>query len=145
MKKAAHILHLIGGIASMAFAATFLVFAIVLIVFSTPAYTDAIIKALQEGKIHTTFVGTVEQQAAAIQSTFLGVGITFAILVFFVLINGILAFIALKKNNVAINVLNIVFAVLSGMTVNGVGSILAICNRIMERDEESQVIEEEKE
>ena len=126
MKKAANILYLVGAIFAFISTATLLITGVILLVWSGPNFTAQIIDGINNGTIHTSFVGTVEQIAAQIQALFVLLGTPFLVIGVFSIVSGFLALRGRNTNGKGIFIANIVFAVLSGNDAILVASIFAL-------------------
>ena len=129
MKEASRILILIGLVFAVLGAVVTLAFAIFSIVAASPSSTSAIIDGLKNGTIHTSFVGTVEQQAAAIQRIFVGLStimfISFAIEVG----SSIFAFMANHRDSIGVTICALIFAILTGNIILLIGAILMLVDQ----------------
>ncbi len=114
MRKASHILYMIGYVISVLGVISLIACTIIFFVISGPDYTDTIIQQLKEGKITTDFVGTVEQQAAMIQSTFKTGAIFFLIGTILEVIKTVFGVLANIKKRTAFYITSLVFGALCG-------------------------------
>ena len=149
MKTASKILMLIGAIFSCVLPAFYLITSIILLAFADPRFKNDIIEGLKNENINSSFTGSYEQVAEAIQLMFLIIGILLLVVMMFCIANAVLAFIARNKENKALFILNIIFGILSGIYVNSVGAIFGLIvvsknNKIPEKIEvdATQQIEE---
>ena len=126
MKKVANILFLVGGIYSIVSVASLAIAGVFLLVFSGTAFTATIVQGINDGTINSSFTGTPEQIAAAIQLMFLIMGICFVVIASFGIVNGILSLKARNTDKKELFIANIVFAFLSGVEINLVASIFAL-------------------
>ncbi len=126
MKIAARTIFLIGGILAIVSATFLLLGSIPFFIYSSPAGTNAIIQGLENGTIRTTFVGTIEQQAAAIQNMLFGFAIAFTVTGVLVIPTAILAFMARNTDNQGLFIANIILSVFNGQIICLIGGILGL-------------------
>ena len=142
MRRASSILMRIGGILSIVFASLFLVSSFAFLIWALPAFHDAIVKAINEGAIHSSYQGSPDQVASLIQGLFVSIGISFIVMAAFNVANSVFALRGRKLPSRKISILNIVFGILSGVEVNAVGGIFGlIAEGIEERNDEIADIE----
>jgi len=127
MKTASRIILLVAAIESIIAAVTFLILGLVFIYLgiSTEAKAE-IIRSLENGMTTTSFTGTYEEQATAIQAVFAFLGVFFLIYMFLTATNGVMSFIARTKFNKPTLIISLVLGFVSLMVVNSVGSILGL-------------------
>ena len=101
LKKASNVLYIIGQSFTILWIVTFIVFTVVSFIIAGPGYTDSIIEQLKEGKIHTSFVGTVEEQAAQIQRMFIPFAIVLLVYTLITITKFVFTLLA-KRSNVKI-------------------------------------------
>jgi len=129
MKEASRILILIGFVFAVLGVVFTLGFAIFSIVVASPSSTSIIIDGLKNGTIHTSFVGTVEQQAAAIQKIFVGLS-TFMFISFAIEVgSSIFAFMANHRDSMAVTICALIFAILTGNIILIIGVIMLLVNQ----------------
>ena len=128
MKEASRILILIGFVFAVLGAVFTLAFAIFSVVVASPSSTSMIIDGLKNGTIHTSFVGTVEQQAAAIQKIFVGLSIIMFISFAIEVGSSIFAFMANHRDSIAVTVCALIFAILTGNIILIIGAIMLLVN-----------------
>ena len=128
MRKASKILFLVAAILSIAVAVTWLISGIVMVVIpNTAAFADGFAEAWNQSKHQGV---TYDEAFAAAKATFIFLGVVFFIATCCAAVNSFFSFKAFNasKNGKpvkALNILNIVFGVLSGVEVNIVGAIFA--------------------
>lgn len=122
MKKAKQILLLIGGILSIVYLVSFIISGAVLLLLGSPALTEAIKSGLENGAIHSDLPGGVETVQAFL-STF---GATMLIFAIFSIFAAIFSFAAKRSGGKAINILCVVFGILSGAYPSAVGGVFGI-------------------
>lgn len=126
MKIASRVLLVIGAVVSIIVTIIFVILSIQFFNLASPENTNAIIEGLRNGTITTTFPGTNQEKAAAIQMTFgifATVYLIFAILTFF---NFIIALASIGVKRKGAMIANIVFGFLSMMTLNAIAGILGL-------------------
>ena len=126
MKKASKIFFLVGGILSFIVAILFLTLGILFFTFSSDTFKDILLEGLRNGTIQTTLSGSEEEIVIAIQIIFRTLGVTFLVLTALPIVNAIFAFIARKRENKALYILNIVFGFMSDVIVNAIGGIFGL-------------------
>lgn len=126
MRTASKILLLVGGIVSFVTAFTLFIVSIVFLVCSAPEAKESIVEGINNGTITSSFPGNPVEQAEKIQALFAILGIVFIIWVFLCIANGILALIGRSKQNKPMLIINIVFGILSCVTINFVGGIFGL-------------------
>lgn len=124
MKKASDILLLIGFIFGIVGAVFTLVLVIVL--FAMGNSQEVIIQGLKEGTIHTSYVGTVEEQAAVVCALFRGLAIGALIGFFIEVALCVVAAITRKKQTSGFYIGTLVLSVLCGSILIIVGAILGL-------------------
>ena len=126
MKKVANILFLVGGIYSIISVASLAITGTVLLVLSGSFFTATLVQGIIDGTVNSSFTGSPEEVAAAIQLMFLIMGICFVTVASFGVANSIVSFKGRSTDRKEIFVINIVFAYLSGNTINLVASIFGL-------------------
>lgn len=137
LRKISRVLYLVGAILSLVYSLTYFVGGIVFIVLGClPQMKDALIEALQNGQMTTTFTGSLTEQAAAIQLVYIIVGVIFVLSVAILIVNAVLGFIGRAKDAKAISIMNIVVGVLAGVNFNVAGGILSLISKSLEKKNE---------
>lgn len=124
MKKASDILLLIGFILGV-IGAIFGLIAVISL-FTMAGNRDAIIEGLKNGTIHTSFVGTVEQQADAIVRMLNGVAIALLVAEILEIIGLVIIMITRKKGTTIWYIVTLVLSVLVFSILPLIGSILGL-------------------
>ena len=124
MKKASDILLIIGFVLGIIGVIVGIVLTITL--FSVAGNRDAIIQGLENGTIHTSFVGTVEQQADAIIRLIRGVAIGGVVGVILSIIFCVISLLAERKGTVGLYIAALILSVLATNIVSIVGAILGL-------------------
>lgn len=126
MKRAANIIYLVAAIVSIVLAVTYIVLGVAGIVFSNPDLRPEIIKAIEEGAIHSDIPGTPEEKAGAIQLMLLVMGIAFLLDALVAGANAVISFKARNASSKALFITSIVLGAISGVEINIVASIFAL-------------------
>ena len=127
MKRIARTLIRVGGILAIVYAACFALAMVVFIVLATPVFTGVLVDGLSSGYNQSSFPGTPEEQALAIQIMFGCMAFAFALLAGFGLTSAIVSFKCLKEDNKkGLYITNIVFGILSGCYLNTAGGVLGV-------------------
>ena len=124
MKKASDILLIIGFVLGIIGVIVGIVLTITL--FSVAGNRDAIIQGLENGTIHTSFVGTVEQQADAIIRMVRGVAIGGLVGVILSIVFCVVSLLAERKGTVGLYIAALILSVLATNIVSIVGAILGL-------------------
>ena len=128
MRKASKIIYLVAAILSIVAAVSWLIFGIIMVVIpNTDAFVEGFKEAWDQGKHQGV---TFEDALAAAQGIMIACGVGFFITTCCSGVNSFFAFKAYNaskngKPSKALNVLNIVFGVLSGVEVNIAAAIFA--------------------
>ena len=124
MKKASDILLIIGFV----FGVLGVISGIVLVItfFSISGNRDVIIEGLNNGTIHTTLSGTVEEQADAICRMFRGVATGGIAVVVFGAIFCVVSLLAERKGTTALYIAALIFSVLATNIISIVGAVLGL-------------------
>ena len=144
MKKATRILLLVSGIMSIVDAVILLITSIVFMVLSSPSLRQYYVDGLRDGSVHSSFTGSPEEVAKAIQAVFLVVGIILLFVTIFAIANAVVSFLARNKESKGLYIMAIVFGVLSGVAVSVVGGIFGLCV-LGNNNNPAQLVEENKE
>ena len=134
MRKTANTLILVGAILSIALAVSFLISAIVFFVISSDAVIEEILK-------EATYDVSEEEAKIILKTTFITLGVVFAFVSTFDVINAIIAFVSRKKESKAAYILNIVFGLLSGVEVNAAGGVVGTIYITKKEIKEKEAIE----
>ena len=127
MKKASEVLLLIGAILSFVSLLGLLVGAIILFVFASPALTDLIIEGINNGSVHSSQTGTPEEVAAFVQMTLSITAVVLLVCMIPVVVAGIFALRASKKQDMTSYIVALVLAlVFGGNIITVIGAILGI-------------------
>ena len=126
LKKASDILILIGYIISIIAAVAFLAFGIICVLIAAPNNKEIIINGLKDGSIHTSFVGTVEEQAAQIQSMFVYASIICFISAIIFILASIFSYFSTHRDEKHFQITSLIFAALTGNVVLIVGEAFRI-------------------
>lgn len=124
MKKASDILLIIGFVLGILGVIIGIVLTITLFAFA--GNRDAIIEGLQNGTIHTSFVGTVEQQADAIIRIARGAAIGGLVGVILSIVFCVVSLLAERKGTAGLYIAALIFSVLATNIVSIVGAILGL-------------------
>lgn len=134
MRKTANTLILVGAILSIVMAVSFLISAIVFFVISSDAVIEQILK-------EATYDVSEEEARIALKATFITLGVVFAFVSTFDVVNAIIAFTGRKKESKAAYILNIVFGLLSGVEVNAAGGVVGTIYATKKEIKEKEAIE----
>ena len=134
MRKTANTLILVGAILSIALAVSFLISAIVFFVISSDAVIEEILK-------EATYDVSEEEAKIILKTTFITLGVVFAFVSTFDVVNAIIAFVSRKKESKAAYILNIVFGLLSGVEVNAAGGVVGTIYITKKEIKEKEAIE----
>lgn len=134
MRKTANTLILVGAILSIVMAVSFLISAIVFFVISSDAVIEEMLKT-------ATYEGTEEEAKIILKTSFITLGVVFAFVSTFDVVNAIIAFIGRKKESKAAYILNIVFGLLSGVEVNAAGGVVGTIYATKKEIKEKEAIE----
>ena len=127
MKRIGRTLIRVGGIISIVYAACFALAMVVFIVLAAPVFTSTLINGLSNESIQSTFPGTPEEQALAIQIMFGVMAAVFGLLAGFNLACALVSFKCLKEDTKkGLYIANVVFGLLSGVYFNTAGGVLGI-------------------
>ena len=128
LNKISKILYLVAGFVSIAAAVTYIALGVAFVVFGTSGYVqDYLVQNFENGSLTLVDTNlTIEQNAAYVMLVFLTSGITFLVLSVFVIVNIVLTFIARRETNKKLDILNIVFGLLSGVEINVAAAILSL-------------------
>ena len=126
IKKVSRILILIGAIYGIVSIVSLLIAGIVTAVLASPTCTEFLTKGLTEGWAHTSFEGSQEEQVAFMQLVLLIISILVFVLVIPAVVSSILCFLGLKKENKSLLIAILVFSILCGNEVAGVGAIFGL-------------------
>ena len=144
MKRIARTLIRVGGILAIVWAACFALAMVVFIVLATPVFTQTLVDGLSNEQIQSTFPGTPEEQALAIQIMFATMAVAFGLVAGFGLASAIVSFKCLKEDNrKGLYIANIVFGLLSSSYLNAAGGILGTIalTRQERRDRRNKIID----
>ena len=124
MKKASDILLIIGFV----FGVLGVISGIVLTItfFATSGNRDAVIEAINNGSIHTTLPGTVEQQADTICRVLRGAAISGIVAVVLGVVFCVVSLLAERKGSTVLYIITLVFSVLAFNIISIVGAILGL-------------------
>ena len=125
MRKASRIIYLVAAIVSIVVAVGFLVAGIIMIVVpNTNVFVEAFLEAYAKNPEHDL---PADQALTAVQAVMITYGVTFVVTACCGGVNSFFAFKAhgAEKPSKALNVLNIVFGVLSSVFINVVAAIFA--------------------
>ena len=134
MRKTANTLILVGAILSIVLAVSFLITAIVFFAISSDAVIEEMLKT-------ATYEGTEEEAKIVLKTTFITLGVVFAFVSTFGVINAIVAFVGRKKESRAAYILNIVFGLLSGVEINAAGGVVGTIYATKRDIKEKEAIE----
>lgn len=137
MRKTANTLILVGAILSIVMAVSFLISAIVFFVISSDAVIEEMLKT-------ATYDVTEEEARMILKTTFITLGVVFAFVSTFDIVNAIIAFISRKKESKAAYILNIVFGLLSGVEVNAAGGVVGTIYITKKEIKEKEAIENQE-
>ena len=137
MRKTANTLILVGAILSIVMAFSFLISAIVFFVISSDAVIEEMLKT-------ATYDVTEEEARMILKTTFITLGVVFAFVSTFDIVNAIIAFISRKKESKAAYILNIVFGLLSGVEVNAAGGVVGTIYVTKKEIKEKEAIENQE-
>jgi len=127
MKKASDILLLIGGIVSAVLILIYVVLAGVFFFAASDAARELLISAYESGNFVTDIpVGSAEEALMVFQPIFTVYGVMMVVFAVMAVVNAIIAFTSRGKQTKVGLILNIVFGLLSGVTVNAVGGVLGL-------------------
>ncbi|MBQ2070662.1 MAG: hypothetical protein II467_07025 [Bacilli bacterium] len=128
MKKASNILLLIGEILEIVYAFLFLLLGVLFLVLTMPNFTQILIEGINNGSVHSSFQGTPEEIARAIQAMFAAFSVIMFVFAAFNAIGAIITIFARRKLSSGILVTAAVFSFIGGSIVAGVGAIFALVN-----------------
>lgn len=135
MKNAAKILMLIGAIISIFAAVTFLILGLVFVLMGIDSEAkNSIIQGLSDGTITTTFEGTYEEQATAIQLVYAVLGFAFVIWTVVLLIGSVITFVARSKYNKPLLIITIILGVVGMVYINSVGAVFGLIDNSRNSD-----------
>lgn len=137
MRKTANTLILVGAILSIVMAVSFLISAIVFFVISSDAVIEEMLKTAK-------YDVSEEEARMILKTTFITLGVVFAFVSTFDIVNAIIAFISRKKESKAAYILNIVFGLLSGVEVNAAGGVVGTIYITKKEIKEKEAIENQE-
>ena len=129
MRKVGNILLLVSGILSIVGCVSSIVGSVLLFVFSSPAFTNTIIAWIQNGTIHSSFPGTPEQVAMAIQTMFLSFAIVLAVEILVAVGCSVVCFLAYSKQKHSLYIAAIALGALNGSATAIVGGIFGVITK----------------
>ncbi|MCR4879559.1 MAG: hypothetical protein K5906_01195 [Bacilli bacterium] len=136
MRKASHILYMVGYVMSVLLLFIFIGGTVVFFIISSSGYTQTIIEQLQSGKITTDFVGSVEEQAAMIQKTFFGMAWSFLVISLISIAKTVFAVLANTKKLTSFYITSLVLSIVGGDTLFIIASIFGIVANKQENESE---------
>lgn len=138
MKKASNILLLLSAIFGIFGVITLVIVGAMFLVFTSPEAKEAIIKGIQDGTIHTTLPGTIEEQAVAIQGMFMGIGIGLLIGAAVTVGGVVIYFLARSKDTMALYITALVLSILGGSILAFLGSLFGLITKSQEKQIEAR-------
>ena len=137
MKKASNILLLLSAIFGIFGVITLVIVGAMFLAFTSPEAKEAIIKGIQDGTIHSSWPGTIEEQAVAIQGMFMGLGIGFLIGAVVTVGGVVIYFLARSKDTMALYITALVLSILGGSILAFLGSLFGIITKSQEKQIEA--------
>ena len=128
MKSASKILIIVGSILSFLGFIGLIVTAIIFFNMAAPSNKDAIIASLKDGSMTTSYTGTYEEMATAIQALFGGLAFAFIIIGAFYLITPIVSLIASSSNSKGLHIVGLVLSILGFDMILILGNAFGLAN-----------------
>lgn len=128
LNKISKILYLVAGFVSIAATVAYITLGVMFVVFGTSGDVQYyLVQNFENGSLTLIDANlTIEQNAEFVMLFFLTSGITFLVLSVFVIVNIVLTFVARRETNRKLDILNIVFGLLSGVEINIAAAILSL-------------------
>ena len=95
---------------------------------AAPSNKDAIIASLKDGSMTTSYTGTYEEMATAIQALFGGLAFAFIIIGAFYLITPIVSLIASSSNSKGLHIVGLVLSILGFDMILILGNAFGLAN-----------------
>ena len=142
MKNLSRIFLRIGAIFGIIYAASFLLVTLMFAIFASPAFKDVLVEGFANGTAHSSFEGTPQAQAEAVQIMFLIMAISFGVGGAVEVASTVFSFRAIKQPNETSLILAIVFGAISATSFPVAGGILGLINDGKEKRRSEKLTEE---
>ena len=126
MKSASRILIIVGAVFSFLAVVGLTITAIVFLVMSGADYKPDIMAALEDGSMTTTYTGTTEEMATAIQGLFRTLGIVFIVIAGFYVISPTVSLIASGRNSKPLFVVGLVLSLIGFDVILILGNVFGL-------------------
>lgn len=144
MKRLSKTFLRVGGIVDFVVAGSLFITVIVFAILASPLFTDILVEGFEEGANHTSFPGTPEEQAFAIQMLFLGFAVGFALLVACFIVAAVFSFKAINNYTKKMLITNIVLGFVMGSNFSAAAGILGVIALAREARNEAQQAKKEE-